>query len=598
MAKPEYNNKNYQELRRRFLADSPVCHWCHKAKADTIDHLIEVDRGIADPNDTSLWVGACRPCNSKRGQKYQTQKNQQNKTARARAMAKPFLDRPHQDPAAQPAISLERNETGTGELENILARTDENGLILPRLVTPSWGQPSYEPEVSAWAERNLSLSLMPWQKLAISQMLEYHTDDGDGHKAGDLCHRTSLCSVARQNGKTTSLLAVIGWALTVWPVHRGGPVTVISTAHNLNLAEALFHQLAPILEASFEAEAYWSSGRMSLKLPDGSYWGVQAARPASFHGRSPTLVIADEIWAIQESIIADGAVPAQRAQRSPLLSMWSTAGTEDSKLFQRYRTQGLKAIDKGVPGTLHMAEWSPSPDANPNLIETIKQANPALGHTITLETLQEEARDPANRTAWLRGALNMWVATAEGWLQSGYWARQLYDGPKPDNPLVLAVEVDPDGGLYAGVFGYQLTDGGVYVSQAFVASTAEEMWQIIADILPATCGLIVGASLELAIPQSLRKRAQIAGFGEVTKWTMPVKAMILEGRLWHDGAQMLSEHCARAVAVRTNGGNNTTLSTKRSPGPIVLTRAMIWAAAICTQKRAPNKTMIVAATRK
>ena len=124
------------------------------------------------------------------------------------------------------------------------------------------------------------------------------------------------------------------------------------------------------------------------------------------------------------------------------------------------------------------------------------------------------------------------------------------------------------------------------------------MWQIIEQILPTGCGLIVGASLELAIPQSLRKRAQIAGFGEVTKWTMPVKAMILEGRLWHDGAQMLSEHVARAVAVRTNGGNNTTLSTKRSPGPIVLTRAMIWAAAICTQKRAPNKTMIVAATRR
>ncbi len=513
-------------------------------------------------------------------------------------MTKTFLDRPHQDPAAQLAISLERNETELGAPKIVETKTDEMGLILPRLNTPSWGQESYGPEIAAWARQNLDLELMPWQRFALDQMFEYFPTDGDGHQAGDLCHRTSVVSVARQNGKTTSLLAVCGWALTVWPVHRAGKVTVISTAHNLNLAEALFHQLAPILEANYGAEAYWSSGRMSLTMPDGSYWGVQAARPSSFHGRSPTLVIADEIWAIQESIIADGAVPAQRAQRSPLLSMWSTAGTEDSKLFQRYRTQGLKAIDKGVPSTLHMAEWSPSPDANTTSLETMKQANPALGHTITLETLIEEARDPANRTAWLRGALNMWVATAEGWLQSGYWGRQLYDGPKPTDPLVLAVEVDPDGGLYGGVFGYQLPDGAVYVSQAFAASTAEEMWQTIEQILPGGCTLIVGASLELAIPQSLRRRSQIAGFGEVTKWTMPVRAMILEGRLWHDGAQMLSEHVARAVAVRTNGGNNTTLSTKRSPGPIVLTRAMIWAAAICTQKRAPGKPMIVAAKRK
>jgi hypothetical protein len=136
------------------------------------------------------------------------------------------------------------------------------------------------------------------------------------------------------------------------------------------------------------------------------------------------------------------------------------------------------------------------------------------------------------------------------------------------------------------VFGTQLPDGTVYVSTAFVASSADQCWEEVARVIPPGCQLIYGASLGLSVPSTYRGRSKDAGWGEVAKYTAPVRSMIMEGRLWHDGNPMLSEHVSRSVATKARNGS-LTLSTGQSPGCIILTRAMVWAAAHCAQgKRA------------
>lgn len=440
-------------------------------------------------------------------------------------------------------------------------------------------------EIAAWSERFLHLPLMDWQRLVADGMFEHQED-------GRLCHSVSLTSVARQNGKTHLAKSILGWALTEWWQHLGEPAVVISAAHNLNLAEALFMELLPILEVQFDAVSYKSSGRMQATIPGMGTWYVQAARPGSFHGRSPHLIILDELWAIGETIVFDGALPSQRARKTSQMACFSTAGTEESVAFQRLRTQGLKTIDSGKPGTLFMAEWSPSPDANVNAgIEVWRQANPALGYTITEEKLEEEARETANRSAWLRGSLNLWVASASSWLEPGVWSNQEID-QVPDRPAdVLAVEVDIDGMLYGAVQGWKISDVEVVVSTAFIASSAEECWERAAQVHP-TGPIIYGASLEITVPASLRKRTQKAGIGEIQKWTSPIRTAILEGRLHHTGDEMLAEHVTRAVAKKINQGQALVLSTNASPGPIVLCRAMVYAAATCLTRPAAMRPQI------
>ena len=108
-----------------------------------------------------------------------------------------------------------------------------------------------------------------------------------------------------------------------------------------------------------------SYGRNSVTMPDGSRWFIRAANNSVGHGMSASLIVADECWDIGRDVVDGGLLPAQRAQRSPLLSMWSTAGTEASTAMLRWREQGLRQIDKHEPSTLYFAEWSPPPDLSP-----------------------------------------------------------------------------------------------------------------------------------------------------------------------------------------------------------------------------------------
>lgn len=75
----------YMRTRKRWLASIPIeqrrCVHCKRPVIigapntnplqATVDHSVEVDRGLADPMDTRLWVLACRSCNSSRGATYQ-----------------------------------------------------------------------------------------------------------------------------------------------------------------------------------------------------------------------------------------------------------------------------------------------------------------------------------------------------------------------------------------------------------------------------------------------------------------------------------------------------------------------------------------------
>ena len=87
----DLDNAAYRNARAEFLQHHDVCHWCRRAKATTIDHLVEVDRGI-DPTDQTNWVGACHKCNAKRGAEYLAKKRaNQTQNAKIKKFQKFFL---------------------------------------------------------------------------------------------------------------------------------------------------------------------------------------------------------------------------------------------------------------------------------------------------------------------------------------------------------------------------------------------------------------------------------------------------------------------------------------------------------------------------
>jgi phage terminase large subunit-like protein len=294
------------------------------------------------------------------------------------------------------------------------------GRTLPRLETLVTGAGSYGPQVAQWARDHLGMELMDWQVHALSGQLAH--DD-----VGDLVHRESCCSTGRQQGKTLAFSALCGWWLTTEATRRGEPQTVLSAAHKLDRASAVFLLLAPILEAKFGAKIGWSYGRQSATMPDGSRWEVRAATPQNAHGGSVDLAILDEIWSIPATVIFDAVRPSQIARKSPLLSMWSTAGDESSTAFLLLREQGINAIDAGVQRQLYFAEWSPPPGVNIDDQQWWAWSNPALGKTIQMSALVAASQSP-DRASWLRAHLNLWVAAAQGWMPVGIWDQRKVEG--------------------------------------------------------------------------------------------------------------------------------------------------------------------------
>jgi hypothetical protein len=436
-------------------------------------------------------------------------------------------------------------------------------------------------EVAKWAKTHLGVELMPWQRHVAKCLL--------GYRGQTWLNRIGLVSVARQNGKTILLRAILGWYVTVYAQKQNRPVLVITTAHKLDLAVSLFQDVAPLLKDKFGANVKYAYGRNQLVLGNCT-WVVRAATPAAGHGLSADLLLVDEVWGVSQESLDIGLLPTQRAKPNPLCVMFSTAGTEDSHAMLRWREQGLRAIDTGTDAGMYLAEYSPPPELDPMTPDAWAYANPALGHTITEQTLHVEAAAP-NRAAFLRSSVNLWVQSDTGWIAPGVWANNAVAEPPPAGG-VLAVEVSLDEGRYCAVRANRAPDGTVVATVEFVVDTMADAWRRIeAAAVDQTLVLAVTPTLDLHCPLALQRRRQIWGYQEVTRYTGAVRQMILEGRLKHTGETMLAEHVGRAVAGRTQG--TISLSSQRSPGPIELARCLVAAVGMTIHGRPTGRPVFV-----
>jgi hypothetical protein len=439
------------------------------------------------------------------------------------------------------------------------------GVIEPRLASPVGGAESFGGAVAAWAADHLGVELMQWQIIALDAQLR--------HVDGKLVHREALISTARQNGKTVALQALVGWWLCEMTKLRGTPQHVVSTAHKLDRAFSVFKTLAPALE-KLGGKVSWSYGRNSVIMPSGATWTVSAATPSNAHGGTYDLVVVDEVWNIGPDVIFDAYRPAMIARQSPLLSMWSTAGDEGSKVMMQLREQGLRSIEDNEQTTLCFMEWSPPPGADVSNPATWVWSNPALGTTITMEALKGASNTP-DKQAFLRAHCNVWVSSTNAWLPHDLWDRLKIDTAPPAGGI-LAVDNDLDDLRYVGVRAVQLDDGKVQVHTEFVASSAAEMWQRVEQVMsdPQVQLAITPGLADLA-PSRLQRRITVVGGKELYKFTAIVRSACLEHQVCHNGQLALAEHVNRAVAARSQ--NALTLSSMKSPGPIELARCMVWA---------------------
>jgi hypothetical protein len=593
----EHASATYQRNRKLILSDNPPCHWCGINAATEADHIIETDRGGTSELDN--LVPACRKCNATRGNKYRAARDDQ----RARPKQKPKVTSANPTPATvtedehsqrffSEPTPVPVSPFSLSESDSVRLSRNEPELFgfagdQPRLETTAHsGCLDHSQEISDFAEKVLNVKLMKWQKRVLAGMTAYNIVDGKEVWV----HRVSYTSVARQNGKTVTIAALLGWFLCTQGKARGGKQLVMSVAHKLDLATVLFNYLAPILEAKFGATVIWSYGRQVLTMPDGSQWMPRAATPGVGHGYSIDLCIVDEWWAVSEDAIDNGLMPAMRARKNPLLAGFSTSGDASSKSMLRWREQGLRAVDSGKNTALYFAEYSP-PVMDYMTPEAWRYSNPALAEgLLDMSVIEAESQSP-DRNSFLRASVNIFVQSQHSWIEPGQFTELGNNLPMPKNG-VLAIESAVDDSRYVGVRAVQ---DGQYTRChiAFVVDTIKEMWEAVALEIEQSpmLKLALVPSIDLHCPPIYAHRKTVVGHREVVKWTGAVRALIVEKRITHAGQAQLIDQVERAVAIKHNGV--LTLSSTRSPGDISACRAMVFAVALASKPIFANKPTIV-----
>lgn len=318
------------------------------------------------------------------------------------------------------------------------------GHAEPRIWTPPLRELTPETslgfEVADFTQNVLGIELLPWQEWLFVHGLELKPD-------GTYRFRTVLVLVARQNGKTTALMALALWRLVMDAARM-----ILGTSTNLDYARESWEKAVelawgppgsksfagvPELEGEFRLPRY-ANGEQTLSTVDGARYKIGTATRRGGRSLSVDLLILDELrehrtWdAWSASSKTTNARP--RGQRWALSNM----GDDGSVVLNHLQSQALTRLETCVgDDALALFEWSAPAGCDPADRSVWPMANPALGYTITEDTLASDLSTDVE-SVFRTEVLCQRVPTLEPPpIDLGLWASRAVrrNGPPPGRPV-------------------------------------------------------------------------------------------------------------------------------------------------------------------
>jgi phage terminase large subunit-like protein len=251
----------------------------------------------------------------------------------------------------------------------------------------------------------LGVELMGWQSLVADRGME--------HEDGHLAYREVDLSIDRQAGKSTLVLAVAVRRMLARP----GAWLTYTSASRLAARRKLLKVWWPLIARSPLRHRFTvtkGTGSETLECSNGSVLVLLSGDETSGHGDSIDTAFLDEAWSLTEA--SEQAVrPAMAARANGQLLVVSTAGTRKSTYWRSKVDGGRTAAAVGVTEGTCFCEWAASPEIDVTDRSTWSGFMPALGRTISVETV---AADLASMRLgqWRRAYANQWPDESdEGW---------------------------------------------------------------------------------------------------------------------------------------------------------------------------------------
>lgn len=432
---------------------------------------------------------------------------------------------------------------------------------------------------------SLGLVPMPWQRAFLDVAGEL-TDDGQAMR-----YPYVVVDVPRRAGKTAGTLASLLQRMTTGPRR-----SLFYTAQQRADAALLFRKdWTPLLRASPLSRLFTiraSNGSEAITLPVlGSSLTLFAPGPHAIHSQDADVAVVDEAWTrtTEQGDALEAAIQPAQATR-PYRQLWivSAGGTHESTWLRRWIDLG----EAGTPGVA-LIRYAAGPDddvEDPSLVERV---HPALGHTMTLDTLLR-IRSTMPRPEYDRAFLGRWTTpdAAPAAIPPESWRAQLDADARPGDPVTfgLAVAVDGRSAAIGAAGRYVDPDGVERIAVEVVEAAPGTGWVPGAwrAIRARTRGRLRVDPLSPAAPvvEALR-RARLPvdplTTGEYVTACAALVDDVVEGRVVHRGQPALDD--AAATAGSRNVGDRWVWD-RRGEGGVELVEAITVAAA--GARRAPS----------
>ncbi len=285
----------------------------------------------------------------------------------------------------------------------------------------------------------LGTPLMGWQREVVDAALEL---DGE---TGRLCYREVVLSTPRQQGKSLLLLATMVHRARHWPGSR-----ILYAAQSRLHAHARWEDvhLAALDVSPLRAEytVRRQRGDEAIRWRNGSWHGITAPGETAGHGDTLDLGIVDEAWVHEDARLEQGLSPTMVTRPQPQLWVVSTAGTPRSTYLRGKVDRGRARAEAGVRETVAHFEWAADPAADPADPATWRACMPALGHTVTEQTIADEF-ERLDLADFCRAYCNWWPGDVPtGWqvIPEAVWRALADPAPAVADPVAFAADTTPE----------------------------------------------------------------------------------------------------------------------------------------------------------
>ena len=275
-------------------------------------------------------------------------------------------------------------------------------------------------------------TLLKWQRDEVIKPL-FGWMRADGTRR----YRMGYIEIPKKNGKSTlcSGLALYGLTADSEP-----GAEVYSAASSREQAAIVFREADTMQRSSPDLARHITStpSTRHMAYPKAnSFYKALAAEAGPVEGLNTSHLFMDEMHVQRDDRLWHALMYGGAARRQPLKVIITTAGVDQESLCYEYHTRAMAIIrgtefDDAFFAYVKSAEWAME-RVGKALAEGVwhdervwYEANPSLGHTISLESFREDyqaaVQSPRLENAFKRYRLNIWTQQDERWLPMDHWS--------------------------------------------------------------------------------------------------------------------------------------------------------------------------------